>query len=264
MNEKYEFTTEEKVISPTITVRRIRAIKDIPGLNVRVGDLGGFLQFTENLAHEGDCWVAEESMVHGLFTRISGNAMVFGQAVVEGGSNIKSGVVIDEQAHVYKSDIWGLDIHIRGDVVLEHSTVNGESIQFEGEARISKIFMNHHVKRVKIDQKAIIEHDNGSLYISGSFITISGNARLENVETISGRAILINQDAVVKNGVVITGTNVSLIEASCLDGKIELSNNVELTECVSIFNTSSKYAEMQDVTLSGDFHKDASEFQSAL
>lgn len=46
-------------------VRQIRALKDIPCHNVKVGDLGGYIENETNLSQEGDCWIDAGCVVSG-------------------------------------------------------------------------------------------------------------------------------------------------------------------------------------------------------
>lgn len=46
-------------------VRQIRALKDIPCHNVKVGDLGGYVENETNLSQEGDCWIEDGCVVSG-------------------------------------------------------------------------------------------------------------------------------------------------------------------------------------------------------
>lgn len=41
---------------------RIRATKDFS--DVKIGDLGGFVQNESNLSHKGNCWIYDESKVY--------------------------------------------------------------------------------------------------------------------------------------------------------------------------------------------------------
>ena len=65
--KKYEFTGETLDWYNRI-LHRIRALKDFG--NVKAGDIGGWIEKEENLAHEGDCWVY-------------GSAKVYGSAIIE-------------------------------------------------------------------------------------------------------------------------------------------------------------------------------------
>lgn len=75
MNDKYEFTGEEKVLGGGAVVCRIKAIKDF-GL-VKAGDIGGWIETEKNLDVSGDAWVYGDALV-------SGSAWVYGDAQVSG------------------------------------------------------------------------------------------------------------------------------------------------------------------------------------
>ena len=53
MNNKYELTDETKNFCG-ITLHRIRALRDIPSVNVKSGDLGGWIEKESNLSQDGD------------------------------------------------------------------------------------------------------------------------------------------------------------------------------------------------------------------
>jgi hypothetical protein len=83
---KYELTEEKKTIDKT-TFYRIRALKDFS--NVKVGDLGGWIESERNLSQNGDAWVYDNAQVHGNAwvcddARVSGDAQVYGDALVFG------------------------------------------------------------------------------------------------------------------------------------------------------------------------------------
>ena len=60
----YELTNETKEIGG-ITLRRIRALRDIPSRRVKAGDLGGWIEKEDNLSHSGDAWVGGNAQVSG-------------------------------------------------------------------------------------------------------------------------------------------------------------------------------------------------------
>lgn len=74
--KKYEFTGETKTFFGT-TLKRVRAIKSF--LDVKAGDIGGWIEKEDNLFHDGDAWVSGNASV-------SGNARVYGDACVYGGT----------------------------------------------------------------------------------------------------------------------------------------------------------------------------------
>ena len=83
---QFELTGESKVGIHGITVYRIRATKDIPKLEVKAGDVGGWVQslhLENGSARVGDsAWVSGNAQVF-RDARVSGNAQVFRDARVE-------------------------------------------------------------------------------------------------------------------------------------------------------------------------------------
>lgn len=73
MNNKYEFDETKNFCG--ITLHRIRALRDIPSVKVKSGDLGGWIEKESNLTQFGDAWVADNAIVYG-------DAMVGGNAEV--------------------------------------------------------------------------------------------------------------------------------------------------------------------------------------
>ena len=78
--KKFELTSETRVHLGT-TLYRIKAL--ISFRNVSAGDLGGFVEKEENLDQSGDAWVYGDAMVYGN-ARVSGDAWVCGNARVYG------------------------------------------------------------------------------------------------------------------------------------------------------------------------------------
>lgn len=82
--KKYEFTGETKQITiegEVITLHQIKAIRDFSTLfdNVKVGDLGGWIEKEENLSHDGEAWVTEHGEVC-QNAKVCNNGMVHGHA----------------------------------------------------------------------------------------------------------------------------------------------------------------------------------------
>ena len=86
MNNKYELTDETKNLCG-ITLHRIRALRDIPSVNVGPGDLGGWIEKESNLTQYGDAIVSGDAMVYGD-AKVSGNAAVYGNADVYGDAKV--------------------------------------------------------------------------------------------------------------------------------------------------------------------------------
>ena len=62
MNNKYELTDETKNFCG-ITLHRIRALRDIPSVKVKSGDLGGWIEKESNLTQYGNAMVGGDAKV---------------------------------------------------------------------------------------------------------------------------------------------------------------------------------------------------------
>ena len=78
-SRSYEFTGEMLLVGGGAVLHRIRAVTDLPRQGVRAGDVGGWVESTDNLS--GD------ALVYGN-ARVSGNALVSGNAWVSGDARV--------------------------------------------------------------------------------------------------------------------------------------------------------------------------------
>ena len=81
----FEFTGETKSTPTGVVLHRIRATKPLPRFDVRVGDVGGWIESESNLS--GGAWVFGDARVSGN-ARVSGDAQVFGNAWVFGDAQV--------------------------------------------------------------------------------------------------------------------------------------------------------------------------------
>ena len=105
MKNKYELTDETKNFCG-ITLHRIRALRDIPSVNVKSGDLGGWIEKENNLTQYGDAMVCGNAMVYDNAevygdAKVCGNAMVFDDAKVYGDAKVYSNATVCGNAKVY-------------------------------------------------------------------------------------------------------------------------------------------------------------------
>ena len=92
MNEKYELTEEFEEIETwrkgwlqKIKVYRIRALRAFA--DVKIGDLGGFVETKQNLSNMGNAWVCGDARVCNN-ARVYGNAKVYGNAWVRDNAKV--------------------------------------------------------------------------------------------------------------------------------------------------------------------------------
>ncbi len=80
VNDKYELT-EETILVEGVKLHRIRALRDMPDICVKKGDIGGFIQTERNLSVKGKSWVSGNAQV-------SGDAQVYDNAWVSGNARV--------------------------------------------------------------------------------------------------------------------------------------------------------------------------------
>jgi UDP-3-O-[3-hydroxymyristoyl] glucosamine N-acyltransferase len=147
-NKKYKLIKSDKS-----GLYRIKALKDFT--DVKIGDIGGYVESEDNLSHEGSCWVYNDAQMFGNAT-MSGNAFMFGNAVMSG-----------------KAQMFG------------NATMSGNAVMFgyaqmSGNARISGnacMFGN-----ARIFGNAVM---SGNARIFGNAV-MSGNARMSRDAQMSG------------------------------------------------------------------------------
>ena len=96
--KKYELTGETKEIGG-VTLHRIRALVDIPGNDVKAGDLGGWIEVERNLSQKGAAWVADEARVMDS-ARVTDTALVMGSAWVTGSARVMGEALVMGSARV--------------------------------------------------------------------------------------------------------------------------------------------------------------------
>lgn len=110
MNQKYEISEIAHPKYPWL--HRIRALSDVrPG--VQKGDLGGYVQGTENLSQEGTCWIFDNAIAcddaYVNQQAVLGEyAVVRGSALISGNANVRGNAVVDDHALVMNGTVRGM------------------------------------------------------------------------------------------------------------------------------------------------------------
>ena len=98
--KKYEFVPGDTVKTTYgKTLTRIRALVNLPLHNVKIGDLGGYIESEKNLSHEGDSWVSGKAHVYND-AQVLVDAIVFGNARVLGTAGVYGKTRIHGDEHV--------------------------------------------------------------------------------------------------------------------------------------------------------------------
>ena len=88
--KKYEMTSNTKELKGR-KLFQIRALKDFG--DVKVGDLGGYIEKEENLSHGGNAWVYDDALVYGDAC-VSDNAQVRGDAWIYDNARVYGDTII--------------------------------------------------------------------------------------------------------------------------------------------------------------------------
>lgn len=123
--KKYEFT-EEIIEWEGHVLHKIRAVRSFG--DVQKGDLGGYIEYEENLSHEKNAWVSDNACVLGNAI-VSDNAIAMDDAIVcdnaevSGHAEVLDNAIISSSAEVLDNAI------VSGTaIVLGHARVLGNAI----------------------------------------------------------------------------------------------------------------------------------------
>jgi carbonic anhydrase/acetyltransferase-like protein (isoleucine patch superfamily) len=145
MEKNFKLIKKDTIKYEGRTLYRIKCIKDIPYHNVKVGDLGGYVENEDNL--NDNTWVFDNAKVFGKArvagaAKISGDACIFnkvqvaGNAIVSGNSCISENAIVSGNAQVFDN------ARVFGDAqVYENARVFGDAWVFDnacvyGDARV--------------------------------------------------------------------------------------------------------------------------------
>ena len=155
---KYKLLKEQTIMVDGVKLYRIQALRDFGC--VKAGDIGGYVQGFDNLCHQGDCWLYDNSMSYGEAevygdARVCENAIIKDSAEVFGDAVILNDVVISGYAMVYgDASVIDADVtdfaqvygdasistgtvvkdyaHVAGTAQANYSTIGGKTQIFEG------------------------------------------------------------------------------------------------------------------------------------
>jgi carbonic anhydrase/acetyltransferase-like protein (isoleucine patch superfamily) len=250
MGRKYKLLRGEIIADPffldrVLKIYRIKALRDIPEHRVQKGDIGGYVTDKMTLSQQGECWIADNAIVHGA--SVTGNAIVRDDAIVYAGTETTSETT---KKH------FRMMREIRPDTKessLARITLE-DKVQVSGNVKITAFSVSEsYINPVRIKGNASIFGEaqlKSPAVIEGNAV-ISGNAAigvksriLENAH-IFGNAVF-GQEVTVAGATIIAG-DVSVGNNSMVFGKLFLAGNIKVAQHTKITHTEYLY-------LTGDFH----------
>lgn len=187
MNNKYEILENESITFEDRTLYRIRSLKDF--LDVKKGDIGGFVEGCNNLSQLGNCWIYNDAKVYG-YSRVIDNGRVMNNAIVYGNSTVSNNAIVKDNVElrdmITVSDNAMVSGHVR---VLNVSSVRGEAVVTD-----NAIIRNHSIvcDNCRIKDNAIIE----------DFSIVRDAARVKDNAIIKG--MLIENNMIIPANSIIT------------------------------------------------------------
>lgn len=114
---KYEILPEPIVAPNGEVCHRIKALKDIPVIGVKKGDLGGCVSNATSLSHSGSSWIFEGGFV-------VGNAIVEDDAIVGDGALVGDTACISGAAAICRGVVIDGNAIVGGDIVVRHGNIS--------------------------------------------------------------------------------------------------------------------------------------------
>ena len=141
MTKKYELTNE-KIEYEIRTLYRIRALRDFE--DVKMGDLGGFVESEKNLSQEGDCWIYDDS-------KVTGGSVITDHSIIKNDSIVDNSIVMNN-SKVESSTI-------RHSIVekskVESSTVESSTVMCSSKVESSTVMCYSKVESSTIESSTV-------------------------------------------------------------------------------------------------------------
>lgn len=120
MMNKYILSNKTKYVNGVLLLR-IRAFRDIPSIGVKFGDLGGFVETTNNLSQFGTCWIHNDACVYGNAivkdnSQVKDYSKVFGNVEISDNAILKDSCVVYSNSKVSGNAIVGTNARVKYNV----------------------------------------------------------------------------------------------------------------------------------------------------
>ena len=219
MKLKFKRTNETIILNKKRTLYRIKTLVDFG--NIKAGTKGGYVEFDENLSHDGLCWIADKAMAYG-HSRVSGNGLLKDRAVIKDYVCVHGNGIVCGEAYLNKS------VH-----VFDNGAVGGQSF-LTGAATVSGNAVVYcttldGIRRFPNMQGLSIITDSARLEERGR---LKGSATLRGNTLVRGHAFLT--DRVVAGGNIVIGGAVHISDDVQLLGTVSLGGSCRLRGKVAI------------------------------
>lgn len=205
MSERLKYERTDDIINFNgHLLHRIVALRDIKGV-VRKGELGGYIEGSNNLSQKGNSWVFGNA-------RVYGEASVSGDALVYDDANVYGNAFVDGYAHVHGS------AHVFDRAkVCKDASVSGEASVY-GDSLVSD--QSHVTERARVYGNARILNKSS---VRG-YACVHGDATLRDYSVVKDKASVFGI-ASLFDEVIVYGDACIDGEGVCLEGKAYICGN---------------------------------------
>lgn len=208
--EKYRILEDDNIKLDGKILYRIQSLINFG--NVKVGDLGGYVENEANLSHNGTCWIYNNAKVFGC-AHIKDSAKVFNNALVYGNAWIHDNAKIYGNSQVYdNAEVYGSARLFDNVTVCNFSKIHG-SVSIYGNALIYEFAEIY--EQAKIRNHARI-HGNAKIH---------GLADIyDNTNICDNASIAHNSDYITLHG--IGSAYGSIVFFKLKDGNIGVTSRI--------------------------------------
>lgn len=134
-NKKYIFDAVTKTYKGR-TLYRLISVKNFTvqgGYEIKVGDVGGWVEKKKNLSHNGNCWIYNEAIVYGN-AKVTEDALILDNAIVSKNAIITGKALIQDNARVKGHAVVEGDTAVKNNAIIKDYAIIGGQAIIAGDA----------------------------------------------------------------------------------------------------------------------------------
>ena len=230
--KKYELTNE-KIEHESKTLYRIRALRDFE--DVKMGDLGGFVESEINLSQEGNCWIYDDS-------KVRGGSVITDHSIIKNDSIVDNSIVMNNS----KVESSTIRYSIVDNSIIEDSTVMCSSKVENSTIECSEVLLVSNVDSSIVMNNSKVESSTVMCNSKVDYSEVKRSKVGANKSRFSNAKIESNADYIAIAN--IGSRNDTLTAYRCANGEIGVAtgcftgNIDEFVEAVKDKHKDNKYA----------------------
>jgi hypothetical protein len=127
---KYKLTTTRKKSLKNTWVYQIEALKDIPEIDIKKGNKGGYIENEKCLSQSGNCWIWNKAEVFGNSivienAQVKNNAMVYNGSIVKGNAQVTKNAIVSESSDISGDAEVTDDAKVKMSIIYDSATICG-------------------------------------------------------------------------------------------------------------------------------------------